>query len=133
MKDSLLYHNESLILLNYLETNNFIKFITSFNEHINTKIIASFYYLTSYSLPITYIPFHSLLWVTSVFLIYTVQKNYLIKIALFQLYPFFISYLTLYMGLLRESLNVLGYSLYIFSIINIYKGYKIKKYCPFFM
>ena len=37
MKDSLLYHNESLILLNYLETNNFIKFITSFNEHINTK------------------------------------------------------------------------------------------------
>ena len=61
MKDSLLYHNESLILLNYLETNNFIKFITSFNEHINTKIIASFYYLTSYSLPIIYIPFHSLL------------------------------------------------------------------------
>ena len=36
------------------------------------------------------------------------------------------------MGLLRESLNVLGYSLYIFSIINIYKD-KIKKNIVLFL
>ena len=129
MKDSLLYHNEALILLNYLETSNFYQYFISFNEHINTKIISLLYYLTSLSLPIIYAPFHSLLWVTSVVLIFYSTKNlFNTKSAYISVIPlFFISYLTLYMGLLRESLNVLGYSLYIFSVINIYKEKKVEK------
>ncbi len=129
MRDSLLYHNEALILLNYLETSNFYKYFISFNEHINTKIISLLYYLTTLSLPIIYVPFHSLLWVTSVVLIFYSTKNlFNTKSAYISVIPlFFISYLTLYMGLLRESLNVLGYSLYIFSVINIYKEKKVEK------
>ncbi len=129
MRDSALYHNESLILLNYLQTNNFYKYFIYFNEHINTKVISLIYYLTSFNSPVTYIPFHSLLWVFSVMLVFFGTKNlFNTKSAYISIIPlFFVSYLTLYMGLLRESLNVLGYSMYIFSLINIYKGSKVKK------
>ncbi len=129
MRDSILYHNESLILLNYLQTNNFYKYFIFFNEHINTKVISLIYYLTSFNSPITYIPFHSLLWVSSVLLVFYSTKNlFNMKSAYISIIPlFFVSYLTLYMGLLRESLNILGYSIYIFSVINIYRGNKVKK------
>ena len=134
MRDSMLYHNESLILLNYLQTNNFYKYLIFFNEHINTKVISLIYYLTSFNSPITYIPFHSLLWVSSVLLIFYSTKNlFNTKSAYISIIPlFFVSYLTLYMGLLRESLNILGYSIYIFSVVNIYRGNKIKKISLYF-
>ena len=70
MRDSSLYHNESLILLNYLQLNDFYNFFINFNAHINTKIIALLYFITSINMPIIYIPFHSLLWVITVIIIF---------------------------------------------------------------
>ena len=124
MKDSSLYHAESLILLNHLYERNFIEFITTYNEHINTKFIAFFYAVFQLKIPIAFIPFHSLLWVFTVLLVFrTTLILFNKRSAIIAVIPlFYISYLTLYMGLLRESFNVLGYALYIFSIVNIYKN-----------
>ena len=135
MRDTILYHNESLILLNYLKELDLYNYFLFYNEHLHTKIISILYYITNFHYPASYIPFHSLIWTLSVLFLYKstkiVYNNIVAYISVIPL--FFVSYLTLYMGLLRESLNIFAYILLIFCIINIRFKNENKKIIFLFM
>ena len=135
MRDTILYHNESLILLNYLKELDLYNYFLFYNGHLHTKIISILYYITNFHYPASYIPFHSLIWTLSVLFLYKstkiVYNNIVAYISVIPL--FFVSYLTLYMGLLRESLNIFAYILLIFCIINIRFKNENKKIIFLFM
>ena len=111
-RDSYLYHAEAIILKDYLANNDFYNFFNSFNNHFNVKIISFFYYIFGIDKPFVYIPFNSILWSTSILLVFnTVKKISSSKVVIILcIIPFFyFSYLTIYMVILRDSLYILGF------------------------
>jgi hypothetical protein len=124
-KDSTKYHIEAVNVLGYIESSQWSDFFSSYPNHQHVKLISLIYWITGIHSPISFEIINSLVWATSILLIYQSSKllfpNFS-KVPLFSILFFFQpSILLSSTQLLRDPIFILGfcfiiYGLTIFSI-----------------
>ena len=82
-RDSILYHKEAIIQVEYLKNSDWLRWLWSFPTHQNVKLISLSYWVSGYSIPFSYALVNSVIWSLSVILIFKSSK------LLFPIHRFF--------------------------------------------
>jgi len=121
-RDSTLYHEEALNLVTYIEKSAWFDWWYLYPDHQHIKLISLVYWITGYHSPIAFEIVNSVVWATSLFLIYRVSELLFpgdiklpLIVSIFFLQP---SVLASSTQLLRDPFFILGFSFmcYGFSI-----------------
>lgn len=122
--DSETYHNEAIFSVFHLEESDWSGWWNKYPGHKNVRIISLIYWLTGYHQPIIYEIVNSILWASSIILIFNVSellfpKNN--KVALFAILFFFLPTVLLQSTqLLRDPIFTFGFSLLCYSFVSVY-------------
>jgi hypothetical protein len=118
-RDAILYHREALIQLDYLMASQWESWLKSFAVHHNVKLISLTYWVTGFSSPFAFSIVNSIVWVSSVTLIFKSSKvlfsdkRYLLFLSLiFFLQPSILFNST---QLLRDPIFILGICCFIYG------------------
>jgi len=119
--DTFVYQQEALIQLEYLKNSNWTGWFTSFNNHINVKIVSLSYWIFGTNNPISLSFTNALIWVFSIILIFKSSKLIFPKntfVPFFTIFFFFQpSILFQSTQMLRDPYLIFGICCFIYSWI----------------
>ena len=72
--DSILYHQEAINSLKYLESFNLLSWWNVYSSHAHVRIISLIYWLTGISLPVVFQFINAIMWSSSVLLIFRTSQ-----------------------------------------------------------
>ena len=125
--DSLKYHNEAIIQLEYLKNSDWISWFYSFKSHTNVKVISLSYWILGNPSPISVSIVNALIWLVSIVLIFRSSqlifpKNFFLPflISTFFFHPSILMQST---QLLRDPYLILGVCCFIYGWVILEKNY----------
>ena len=88
--DSIKYHNEAIIQLEYLKNSDWISWLNSYKNHVNVKIISLSYWIFGNPNPISLLIVNALVWLISIVLIFRSSqlifpKNFFLPFLIYNL------------------------------------------------
>ena len=125
--DSIKYHNEAIIQLEYLKNSDWISWLNSYTNHANVKIISLSYWILGNPNPISVSIVNAIVWLVSIVLIFRSSqlifpKNFFLPflISTFFFHP---SILIQSTQLLRDPYLILGICCFIYGWVILEKNY----------